>query len=826
LRREALALRIEAAAHAFAERGHKQTIVIASGGREWGGLIEADVIARELERHGVPPLAIVPERRSLTTRDNARFTAVALAQRGIVGVGVVTSAWHLPRAMALFRRRGVRVEGIAADEWDSRWSKRLWRWARERLLLWVQTALAFIAATTACSKGEPATRLEHDAASSARAMDVVIEKAEDLRRARDIPKDAQRSHDAAVRRQSARALARILDPDDAPLLRALEDEDEETVAWAGYGLGESCHGREEGHVRALAARLVSLPGHRAGASLDARAAIVRALGRCGGDLVEQMLRSLLREDDPAAEAVAYALGDLAAKRGSLSTESAVVLLDAAQRSPPLDAALYPFGRIEGSGVGELEPRLVAAARAALARPGAARIFAVRALARATKSKPAVELARVLTSEAFTPAERAEAARGLGRLHEPGQAALADVLALLFSGRPSLAGDSFGVLLAAVTAVGDSPSREMEAALWPVARADLPSGATASLARRISALRCVAAERLARGAWDSDVLAGCDVADGEAGERSRLAALDRGPLVKARRGPWLALARQTRHVRVREAAVDTAAHHPELGEAARSVLADALEATEPGVVATAANVVRTHPERVASDPHVAAAMRMAMARVWAADLVETKAALVDAALALGVPEARPYAQAACHDPNATIRARAASALAAAGDLEDCSASDAPSDPAPEVDQAIARPVRIVFETDAGSLGVTLDPALAQVAATRFVALARSGFYSGISIHRVVPGFVVQLGDRGGDGYGGSGKLLRCETSPVPFGTLDVGVALAGRDTGSSQFFVALARYPHLDGQYAWLGHADGDWNAVAEGDLVVRVRVEE
>jgi cyclophilin family peptidyl-prolyl cis-trans isomerase len=114
----------------------------------------------------------------------------------------------------------------------------------------------------------------------------------------------------------------------------------------------------------------------------------------------------------------------------------------------------------------------------------------------------------------------------------------------------------------------------------------------------------------------------------------------------------------------------------------------------------------------------------------------------------------------------------------------------------------------------------------VAATRFVSLARSGFYSGVTIHRVVAGFVVQLGDRQGDGFGGSGRLLRCETSPLPFGALDVGVALAGRDTGSSQIFVTLSRQAHLDGEYAWVGRADGDWDGVAEGDVVREARVEE
>jgi cyclophilin family peptidyl-prolyl cis-trans isomerase len=228
-----------------------------------------------------------------------------------------------------------------------------------------------------------------------------------------------------------------------------------------------------------------------------------------------------------------------------------------------------------------------------------------------------------------------------------------------------------------------------------------------------------------------------------------------------------------------------------------------------------------------DARVAQAMRAALAHPWGQDLVETRVALVDASLDLGLEEAHRYAQGACHDLNATVRSRAAKALSAAGDKDvACTPPDAPGDPAPEIGHEIPRATRVAFETDAGLLGIRFDPALAPVAATRFVALARSGFYTGVVIHRVVPGFVVQLGDRGADGYGGAGDALRCETSPIPFAALDVGVALAGRDTGSSQIFVTLARHPHLDGEYAWVGQADGDWDGVAEGDVIRAVRVEE
>jgi cyclophilin family peptidyl-prolyl cis-trans isomerase len=681
-----------------------------------------------------------------------------------------------------------------------------------------------------------------------------IGRAEDLRRAGDLPHGAQAHHDPVVRRAAARALARILDSDDGPLLRALEDDDAETVAWGGYGLGESCKGHEEAHVRALAARAASLdPAPAPAGALDPLATLVRAIGRCGGEQAEPALRAWLRPGGRVSEAAAYALGDVAGRAG-LSLESSTALLDAAVASPPLAAALYPFGRGEGAAPEGISSRLVAAARAALGRAGPERIFAVRLLGRAGDPRTSDDLARVLSSDDYTAPERVEAAHGLARLRRPGQTALAGALGTL-AGDPSalataLAGDRFSVTLAALASAGDEVATRLEPILWTLARLE-PVAGNAPRVRRASALRCAAAEKLARGAWDSDVLRGCDLGDGEAGERARLASLDRAPLVHARRAAWLDLTRSA-HVRIREAALGAAARHPELGDTARAAIAQGLSADAPGVVATAASLVQSHPElvfalseserRAALDPSspppranpahtldkaVAAAIKSALARTWTEDLVETRVAVVDAAVAAGIAEGRTAAKAACTDRNATVRARAAKALAASGDAEArCPVPDAPPEPAPELGRPLDRDLRVVLETDGGTLGVRFDPRLAPLAVTRVVALVRSGFYTGLTVHRVVPGFVAQLGDRGGDGYGGSGTLLRCETAPVAFDSLDVGVALAGRDTGSSQFFVTLARSPHLDGEYAWIGRAEGDWSAVAEGDVIRAVHVEE
>jgi cyclophilin family peptidyl-prolyl cis-trans isomerase len=225
--------------------------------------------------------------------------------------------------------------------------------------------------------------------------------------------------------------------------------------------------------------------------------------------------------------------------------------------------------------------------------------------------------------------------------------------------------------------------------------------------------------------------------------------------------------------------------------------------------------------------VGKALGSALSEKWPEDRFETRMALVDAAASVRHPQAKAAASAACNDPNVVVRDRAQKALRALGEsVAACDAPDRTATPAEEIGKALARPQKVLFETDAATVSLVLEPDLSPVTATRLAALVRSGFYKGIVVHRVVPGFVVQLGDPDGDGYGGSGTSLRCETSPVPFAPFDVGMALAGRDTGSSQIFVTLSRTPHLEGEYTRVGRAEGDWSSLAQGDLIVDAKLVE
>src|SRR6185295_10277622 len=77
-----------------------------------------------------------------------------------------------------------------------------------------------------------------------------------------------------------------------------------------------------------------------------------------------------------------------------------------------------------------------------------------------------------------------------------------------------------------------------------------------------------------------------------------------------------------------------------------------------------------------------------------------------------------------------------------------------------------------------------------------ALATSGFYDGLTFHRVIEGFVAQGGCPDGDGTGGPGWRIACETkgNPHKHETGSLSMAHAGRDTGGSQFFLVLEPQP--------------------------------
>ena len=131
------------------------------------------------------------------------------------------------------------------------------------------------------------------------------------------------------------------------------------------------------------------------------------------------------------------------------------------------------------------------------------------------------------------------------------------------------------------------------------------------------------------------------------------------------------------------------------------------------------------------------------------------------------------------------------------------------------------------TDAGEIEIAFDGAPAPIAQAVFVDLAANGYYEGLTFHRVVPAFVVQGGDPRGDGYGGPGFVMPCERSNVQYERGTVGIALAGKDTGGSQFFIAQNREPRLDARYTIIGSVTRGMQVVDRilpYDVIKRVEV--
>jgi cyclophilin family peptidyl-prolyl cis-trans isomerase len=110
------------------------------------------------------------------------------------------------------------------------------------------------------------------------------------------------------------------------------------------------------------------------------------------------------------------------------------------------------------------------------------------------------------------------------------------------------------------------------------------------------------------------------------------------------------------------------------------------------------------------------------------------------------------------------------------------------PAMEID--LDTVYQVTVETDRGTIVMELEPQLAPKTVNNFVALARQGFYDGLTFHRVVPDFVIQGGDPDGTGRGGPGYRFEDEPVRGDYTVGAVAMANAGPDTNGSQFFICI------------------------------------
>jgi cyclophilin family peptidyl-prolyl cis-trans isomerase/HEAT repeat protein len=143
--------------------------------------------------------------------------------------------------------------------------------------------------------------------------------------------------------------------------------------------------------------------------------------------------------------------------------------------------------------------------------------------------------------------------------------------------------------------------------------------------------------------------------------------------------------------------------------------------------------------------------------------------------------------------------------------------------------IGKNVRAVVTTSKGSFTIEFLPEAAPLTVDNFVQLAQRNYYRNITIHRVVANFVIQDGDPRGDGNGGPGYQIRCEINEVPYDRAVVGMALSGKDTGGSQWFVTHSPQPHLDGGYTVFGRVVAGMDVVdkiVRGDVIQSIVIRQ
>jgi cyclophilin family peptidyl-prolyl cis-trans isomerase/protein-disulfide isomerase len=145
-------------------------------------------------------------------------------------------------------------------------------------------------------------------------------------------------------------------------------------------------------------------------------------------------------------------------------------------------------------------------------------------------------------------------------------------------------------------------------------------------------------------------------------------------------------------------------------------------------------------------------------------------------------------------------------------------------------------------DKGDIVIQLYADKAPLAVNSFVFLARSGWFNGVTFHRVIPGFMAQTGDPSGTGRGGPGYFFNNEISAdLEYNKPGVvGMANTGLDTNGSQFFITYAPAPNLDGAYTIFGQVLKGMDVVESltprdpsqasnlppGDKIISVSVEE
>jgi cyclophilin family peptidyl-prolyl cis-trans isomerase len=624
-----------------------------------------------------------------------------------------------------------------------------------------------------------------------------------------------------VRRRAALAIGRVgLADGIPPLAAALSDPDPDVRQMAAFAMGllGVAHDAGNGQLApALGPAVPPLTAALADADILVRGRAAEALGQLGardtapaiGKLAADLARSApvaaLQPDDeqwpgpPEAAAFRLAVFALVRLRAYEPLAGAVLGADGRPVSTWWPVA-YALQRINDT---RAQPALVQL----LGVPGKyTRSFAARGLG-ALRSRDAVAALLPLLDASRVPLEVVVSAiRAAGQIGDERAAAPLVALAAEPSVHPN-------IRLEAVTALGQLRTSEAVAVLqdrmtdpWP--------------AMRSAALRAAAVA-------DQEnfliVLSGLD-ADGEWQVRAALADVLAGlPAETALPRLREMLKDQDKRVLPSVMGALVRLKAPEAGE----VVLRMLKEPDFAVRAAAARLVGQLKPAGGAE-----ALREALTAAQPDSAYDARAAALAALAEYGASEVETI-RAGLADKDWAVRVRTIDLLARldAGAARRAAIRPVPNAPVvPYDDPQLVAPAyspHVFIETAKGTIEFELAVLDAPQTARNFMALARRGFFNGLRIHRVVPNFVVQDGDSRGDGEGGPGYTIRDELNDRPYVRGTVGMALAWRDTGGSQFFITHSPQPHLDGRYTVFGHVVNGMDVVdriQQGDAIQRVRV--
>lgn len=218
---------------------------------------------------------------------------------------------------------------------------------------------------------------------------------------------------------------------------------------------------------------------------------------------------------------------------------------------------------------------------------------------------------------------------------------------------------------------------------------------------------------------------------------------------------------------------------------------------------------------------------ALERSTGAEFVEARLACLKALAALSGNGALPALRAALTDPELAVRQGASDAIARlGGEIPRVPPREAPlraASPRAGIDFLVSESSpRVTLTSKKGTFELELLVDEAPTHCAIFLKRVRSGFYDGLTFHRMEPGFVIQGLDPRGDGYGTGGRSLRDELNAERYERGTVGMPNAGADTGGCQIFVTFRPQPRLDDRYTIFARVVSGMDVVESLDVGDRI----